>query len=206
MSGSALPLLARDFLVACALTALAALTGLACAAEGAAPAAPQATGGAWVRLQWLDLRGASAAAAPYRRLWGDRLLPSQRAWRAAGAGQRSEPPSELPAYTLSQVLSGGILVTALFDLYDCELPGNGSGADLYARCPMRVIYKGASGSTFKHVDKACVLYVPTPSRPSEGPDPETNHTTARLIGALLVWEVIQGGRPVPSCHLQVHLP
>lgn len=165
---------------------------------------PATESAAPIAMRWIDLRDDNAGTAPYRALWSDRLDRATRRWMAVSS--RGKP---LPAYTLAHVFVNAdqpVLVSILFTMYDCELPGNGAGADLYARCPMRVV-SGVPGRTkAMNVAQACHLYVPTPTNASEGPDPQRNMTTVSFDrNGILRLRVTQFGRPVPSCDLDLKL-
>jgi len=167
-------------------------------------AAPVTESPAPIAMLWIDLRDDNPTTAPYRALWSDRLDLATRRWMATSS--RGKP---LPAYTLAHVFDnadGPVLVSILFTLYDCELPGNGAGADLYARCPLRVV-SGVLGRTrVTNVARACHLYVPTPTSAAEGPSPRRNRTTVSLDpNGILRLRVTQFGRPVPSCDLDLKL-
>jgi hypothetical protein len=165
-------------------------------AQGQPPAAPS-------RMQWIDLRENTAAARPHRQLWADRIDIAQRRWSTTGRG------GPLPAHALAHVIRSAdrsIMVSVLFDLYDCELPGNGPGADLYARCPLRVVHGSARSAKIVTVGRACHLHVPDIARPGEGPDPSENMTAVQLDPrGVLQLRVLQHGRPVPACDLDVAL-
>lgn len=157
-----------------------------------------------IAMRWIDLRDDNPGTGPYRDLWSDRLDFATRRWIATSS--RGKP---LPAYTLAHVFTNAdrpVLVSILFTMYDCELPGNGAGADLYARCPLRVVSGVAGRTKVINVARACHLYVPTPTNASEGPDPQRNRTTVSLDrNGFLHLRVIQFGRPVPSCDLDLTL-
>jgi hypothetical protein len=170
----------------------------------APPADAASRSGTLTTMRWIDLREDNAAAAPFRELWSDKLEASTRIWlRTPSRGHR------LPAYTLAHVFSDAerpVLVSSLFDMYDCELPGTGTGADLYARCPMRIV-AGASGKTkVTHIAQACHLYVPMATSGTGGPDPQQNKTLVGLDrNRTLRLRVIQFGREVPSCDMDLKL-
>jgi hypothetical protein len=179
-------------------------------AQVVAPAAPGVTAPSGA-MRWHDLRDAEAPdSLALQRLWKDRLDVSSEKWRAA-PGQTSA----LPAFTLASALrtaSGTpVVVSLLFNLYDCELPGNGAGAELFSRCPMRLLIGGGAGgaggaSQVKTIDRACLLYVPPVASPREGPDPRSNFTNVTLDATrTLHLRVVQFGRPVPQCDLDVPL-
>lgn len=169
----------------------------------AAPTPGSASNGPVV-MAWIDLRGESAGVQAFRRLWDDKLHAAQRQW--LDQSQESRP---LPAYTLAHAFNAAqppVLVSILFTMNDCELPGNGAGADLYARCPMRVVSGIAGARKVTTVDRVCHLYVPPVTRPRDGPDPQKNHTTVALdAGRTLRLRVVQFGRPVPACNLDLEL-
>jgi hypothetical protein len=173
--------------------------------QAPAQTAPPATESvAPVVMRWIDLRDNNPGTAPYRDLWSDRLDSATRRWKATSP--RGKP---LPAYTLAHVFANAdtrVLVSILFTMYDCELPGNGPGADLYARCPLRVV-SGAPGQTkVTNVAQACHLYVPTSTNAADGPDRQRNRTTVTLDrNGILRLRVTQFGRPVPSCDLDLKL-
>ena len=171
---------------------------------GAPPADAASRSGALTTMRWIDLREDNAAAAPFRELWSDKLEASTRSWH-----QTPSRGDRLPAYTLAHVFSDAerpVLVSILFDMYDCELPGNGKGADLYARCPMRIV-AGAGGKTkVTHIAQVCHLYVPTATSGTAGPDPQQNKTLVSLDrNRTLRLRVIQFGREVPSCDMDLKL-
>jgi hypothetical protein len=168
-----------------------AATLLALNTAGSAFAAPADQ----ARMSWTDLRETSAPGVDaIRELWQDRLPAAQSRWDASG--WRKVP---VPAFTLTQTFAEAkppVLVSILFNLYDCELPGNGAGADLFARCPMRVVSGPGHMKTFERV---CHLYVP-PAEPGQGPDPVKNYTAVSLDASrTLHLRVVQYGRPVPAC-------
>ncbi|MBW8833353.1 MAG: hypothetical protein JF606_29065 [Burkholderiales bacterium] len=152
-----------------------------------------------LRMEWTDLRSSDPPeAAAYTRLWKDKLDSAQRKWQASP--QKGRP---LPAFTLGHTFGSAtppVLVNILFDLYDCELPGNGAGAPLFARCPMRVV-TGPSGATrVKTIERVCYLYVPPIAKSGDGPDPAKNFTTVALDASrTLHVRVYQFGHRVRSC-------
>ena len=85
-----------------------------------------------VRMVFKDLRSNhSPEVEAYMRLWKDKLDVARPKWQANPPGN-----TPLPAFTLSHTFRSAtppVLVSILFELYDCELPGNGSGANLRLR-------------------------------------------------------------------------
>ena len=188
---------------ACVL--LAALTGCSTFAADS-PAAPQAEAIAspTIRMTWADLRDTNLPdAAAFARLWNDKLASAQARWRSPGQLGATSGKA-LPAFTLSHTFASAkppVLVSILFDLYDCELPGNGPGADLFARCPMRVVTGGPGAARVKQIEGVCHLYVPPITKPGDGPDPAKNFTSLTLDASrTLHLRVVQFGRPVPACN------
>jgi hypothetical protein len=182
--------------IAASLTRLAALavTLVVLGVAGGANAAPADD----THMSWTDLRETGAPGInAIRELWQDRLPAAQSRWDASG--WRKVP---VPAFTLTQTFAEAtppVLVSILFDLYDCELPGNGAGADLFARCPMRVVSGPGPGHT-KTFERVCHLYVP-PAEPGQGPDPAKNYTAVSLdTSRTLHLRVVQYGWPVPACN------
>lgn len=156
-------------------------------------------------MTWLDLRTEGPDVAAQRQFWSDKLQQAQRQWESGRPASRT-----LPAFVLVQTLSGrtsSVLVSLLFDMFDCELPGNGAGADLYARCPMRILIGGSP--TVRTVERTCLLYVPSapPDRhgQSQGPDPAQNRTLVSMDNGTLRLRVVQYGRPVPACDADIPL-
>jgi hypothetical protein len=195
--------LAWPLVHACAV--LATLSGSPALAADS-PAAPQVEANASpaIRMTWSDLRDAKLPdVAAFTRLWNDKLASAQAKWRSPGQlGATSGKP--LPAFTLSHTFASAnppVLVSILFDLYDCELPGNGPGADLFARCPMRVVTGGPGATRVKNIEGVCHLYVPPTARPGDGPDPAKNFTSVALDASRrLHLQIVQFGRPVPACN------
>jgi len=154
-------------------------------------------------LQWTDLRKPGPATQTFRRLWDDRLGPAAAQWTRSG---HSGP---LPAFTLHRTfntLQGPVLVNLLFDMFDCELPANGRGGGLVARCPMRIVSTSSGGaSRVSTHEEVCLLHViPEPGVP--GPDPRDNFMTMRLeADRTLHISVVEFGKAVPSCerHIKV---
>ena len=184
---------------------LAALTGCPTFAADS-PAAPQAEAIASpaVRMIWSDLRDPNLPdVAAFARLWNDKLASAQARWRSPGQLGATSGKA-LPAFTLSHTFASAkppVLVSILFDLYDCELPGNGPGADLFARCPMRVVTGGPGAARVKQIEGVCHLYVPPITKPGDGPDPAKNFTSLTLDASrTLHLRVVQFGRPVPACN------
>lgn len=169
-----------------------ALLGCSASSFAADPGSP-------IVMEWTDLRSSGRTeVGAYRRLWKDKLDDAQRRWAST-----APPGNPLPAFTLGHTFVSArppVLVSILFNMYDCELPGNGTGADLYARCPMRVV-TGMPGSVrIKTIERACHLYVPAITKPDDGPNPAQNYTTVTLDASrTLHVRVVQFGRPVPSC-------
>ena len=169
-------------------------------ALGASPsgAASIADAGQASVMEWTDLRTESAGAPVYRKLWADKIEVARSQWKKSGS-----EATQLPVFTLGHTFANAsppVLVSFLFDLYDCELPGNGDGSNLYAKCVMRVA-SGAPGAVkVKTRDRVCMLYVPPVDKPGEGPDPSQNYTTT-AIGAdrVLHIRVVQFGKPVSGC-------
>ena len=199
------PLVSLAWLPVHACAILAALSGsLALAADPPTVLQVEANASPANRMTWTDLRDTKLPdVAAFTRLWNDKLASAQAKWRSPGQlGATSGKP--LPAFTLSHTFASAnppVLVSILFDLYDCELPGNGPGADLFARCPMRVV-TGAPGATrVKNIEGVCHLYVPPIARPGDGPDPAKNFTRVTLdASSRLHLRVVQFGRPVPACN------
>jgi hypothetical protein len=161
--------------------------------------------GSGIAMEWTDLRVSGApGVAVFKQVWNDRLVSAQRKWAASNARSPT-----LPAFTLAHMFTGPLqptLVSILFDAFDCELPGNGPGANLYARCPMRVATGVVGASHVKTVDGVCYLYVPPIARSGDGPDPAKNYTTAWLdSSAQLHLRVVQFGRHVQACDLDVQV-
>jgi len=177
-----------------------ALALLACAlfvggnpALAAPPDADAAT------MDWSDLRRTGApGVSAVRELWKDRLEAAQRQWNPTAT-----PSATVPAFTLVHAFAAAepaVLVSILFDMFDCELPGNGPGSNLYARCPMRVVTGAAGAGRVQSFAGVCHLYVP-PTKPGEGPDPAKNYTAVSLDATrTLHVRVVQFGRPVPACN------
>jgi hypothetical protein len=157
-----------------------------------------------VTMRWVDLQEDNASAEMLRTLWSDRLEIAARRWLKTPS--HGKP---LPAYALAHVFAAGerpVLVSILFNMYDCELPGNGAGADLYARCPMRIVTGGAGRARVTQVARACLLYVPEPANTNDGPDPRQSKTTVSLDrGGTLHLRVVQHGHAVPSCDMDLKL-
>jgi hypothetical protein len=157
-----------------------------------------------VAMQWVDLREDNPRAEMLRTLWSDRLEIAARRWLKTPS--HGKP---LPAYTLAHMFAAGerlVLVSILFNMHDCELPGNGAGANLFARCPMRIVTRDAGQARVTQVARACHLYVPEPANTTEGPDPRQNKTTVSLDpGGTLHLRVVQHGRAVPSCDMDLKL-
>jgi hypothetical protein len=173
---------------------LAALVSTPCAQAQTRPAPANPA-----PMQWLDLRQSSPQTQPQRQLWQDKLKVAQKKW--------SQNPGNgplVPAFTLSQTFSNTtppISVSLLDTLYDCEAPGNGVQADLFARCTMRV----SIGNAVKTVEDVCFLYA-EPTAPGQGPDPAKNYTTVMLDAThTLHLRVVQYGKPVPQCNLDLKL-
>lgn len=170
------------------------------------PPTPQAAANASqaIRMTWADLRDTKLPdVAALARLWKDKLASAKSKWRSPGQlGASSGKP--LPAFTLSHTFAWAnppVLVSILFDLYDCELSGNGQGADLFARCPMRVVTGGPGAVRLKDIAGVCYLYVPPIAKPGDGPDPAKNFTSLTLDASrTLRLRVVQFGRPVPACN------
>lgn len=145
-------------------------------------------------LQWTNLRKPGPAAQSFLRLWKDRL--------------RHENSFALPAFTLHRTFNvpqGTVLVSLLFNMIDCEMPGNGAGGGLVARCPMRIVSPSTGGA--KRVsthEQVCLLHViPEPGVP--GPEPRNNFMSMRLdADRTLHISVVEFGKPVPSC--ERHIP
>ena len=171
------------------------------------PAVDAASGSATLSsMRWIDLCEVNAEAEPFRRLWSDKLEASTRRWL-----QTPNQGSLLPAYTLVHLFPDPerpVLVSMLFDMYDCELPGNGDGGDLYARCPMRIVAGAGGRAKVTNIAQACLLYVPTATS-STGlpqPDPQQNKTLVGLDKSrTLRLRVIQFGHQVPSCNMDLKL-
>jgi hypothetical protein len=179
--------------------------GMAALALGASLAAQPAPASA--PMTWLDLRGGASnarsgdAVAAQSALWQDRLSEGRQRWHRDDA-------RPFPAFVLTQTFGGSppAVVSILFNLYDCELPGNGAGADLYARCPLRVAIPGGRAPRVKQIDRVCMLYVPPVATPADGPDPRRNFTLATLgADRVLRLRTIQGGQAVHACDLDVAL-
>ena len=171
------------------------------------PAVDAASGSATLSsMRWIDLCEVNAEAEPFRRLWSDKLEASTRRWL-----QTPNQGSSLPAYTLAHLFPDPerpVLVSILFDMYDCELPGNGNGADLYARCPMRIVAGAGGKAKVTNIAQACHLYVPaaTSATGPAHPDPQQNKTLVGLDNSrTLRLRVIQFGRQVPSCDMDLKL-
>jgi hypothetical protein len=177
---------------------LAALASAPCAQAQTRPAPANPA-----PMQWLDLRQSSPQTQPQRQLWQDKLKVAQKKW--------SQDPTNgplLPAFTLSQTFPEAtppVAVSILHNLYDCDGPGNGNGADLFARCPMRIAI-GQSNSSPQHIKTVadvCHIYAP-PTAPGQGPDPAKNYAIAKLDASrILHVRVVQYGRPVPQCNLDI---
>ena len=174
-----------------------------CAAFAAEPPQAQAVSGDSIRMQWVDLRRIELSdTAAFTRLWQDRLAFAQAKWQSPGqSGAGTGKP--FPAFTLSHTFTSAsppVLVSILFDLYDCELPGNGAGSDLFARCPMRVVTGTPGATRVKTIERVCQLYVPPIAKPGDGPDPAKNFTSVTLDASrTLHLRVVQFGRPVAAC-------
>jgi hypothetical protein len=170
-------------------------------------------------MTWLDLRGNASrgdangpfqgAVAAQTALWQDKLSASQQRWRK----NDSRP---FPAFVLTQKLETGsslVVVSILFNMFDCDLPGNGGLADLYARCPMRVVISsgaaqpGAAGlPNIRQYDDVCTLYVPPVASLADGPDPRRNFTAATIGPDRVVHlRTTQNGRAVRACDLDIAL-
>ena len=152
-----------------------------------------------VRMVFKDLRSNhSPEVEAYMRLWKDKLDVARPKWQANPPGN-----TPLPAFTLSHTFRSAtppVLVSILFDLYDCELPGNGAGANLDALCPMRVVTAAPGATRVKTVERVCHLWVPPVAKPADGPDPSKNYTTVTLDASrTLHLRVVQFGRSVSAC-------
>jgi len=163
------------------------------------PALAAATDADAATMDWSDLRRTGAPGiAAVRELWKDRLEAAQRQWNPIGT-----PSATMPAFTLTHTFAEvepAVLVSILFNMFDCELPGNGPGSNLYARCPMRVVTGTAGAGRVQSFVGVCHLYVP-PTKPGEGPDPSKNYTAVSLDATrTLRVRVVQFGRPVPGCN------
>lgn len=174
------------------------LAGPALAAEGQGSTAVAI--GLPMAMEWTDLRVDGPAAEMLRRLWSDRIEAGKRQWANSGA---SAAAMQLPAFALSRVFDNAnppVLVSFFFSMYDCELPGNGRGADLYARCPLRIASGAPGALKVTTWPKVCMLYVPPVERPGDGPSPRANYTTVSLDpDRTLHVRVLQFGVPVKAC-------
>lgn len=178
---------------------LSVLAGQALAADGQRP--PALAVGQPMAMDWTDLRVDSPAAAVYRRLWSDRMEAGKRRWASSGPGAMP-----FPAFSLSRMFDNAnppVLVSFFFSMYDCELPGNGPGADLYSKCPLRIATgaPGAPGAVKVTTRQSvCMLNVPPIERAGDGPSPSANYTTVSLdADRTLHVRVVQFGKPVKAC-------
>lgn len=174
---------------------LAVLTAIIAGAAQPALAAPGSPASA---MTWTDLRQATKPEAiVYRRLWADKIKVSAKQWAASG------DKSPVPAFTLSANFPAAtppVHASIFSTMFDCEMGGNGAGADLFARCTMRIATGTNGHSRVKEVADVCQLWVDPVESESEGPLQSKNYTSATLdANRVLHLRVVQYGKPVPAC-------
>jgi hypothetical protein len=156
------------------------------------------------RMTEVALRDPNAMQTEVRRqrtLWRDSLAEAQKQWAI-----NSLPGDNVPAYALTHMFkqaTPSVTVSLLLALGLCESPGNAAGADLFARCPLRIVTGEPGAERTKTIARVCRLFVP-PTAPGHGPDPAKNYQTVQLdVGRTLHLRVVQNGHPVPACDLDV---
>lgn len=150
-------------------------------------------------MEWVNLNGQDTRAQLLHSFWSDKLSASLLRWH------EMTPDRPLPAWSLTQTLTSAageaVVISFLFDFFDCDIPGPGRNTNLYAQCPLRIITGKPGVARVMRVPQACMIHVDEPDQPGQGPDPARNFTTVSLdtAGALRL-RVYQYGRLISSCN------
>jgi hypothetical protein len=177
-----------------ATVAAAAIGVLAVGGAAADSAAPRTM--TFTNLQEVQRPNVTA----FRKLWADRIQHGTQERLADGQ------KGPLRAYALGTTFvdtAPPVLVSIFFNMYECDMPGNGAGSDLFARCPMRIVTGPVGATKVKEVADVCHLWVP-PTDEADGPPPSKNFSTVAIDSQRkLHLRVVQYGKPVPACDLDI---